>query len=401
MAKASILSIEPFAGGVPRLTRAIYDLLVQAGHTPQVVYTDAESTPTRRAELLPYFLRHPLPHRTLKLGMDCLAIPRYPVSFWQSWHLPHWLARGALSAPIRIATSGAAHTALAYLPSASRLPFVVWLATVYEDELIGRADRDAWAAGILADSALMQKLRHLERQVLDGAARVWALSEYTAERLVQFHPTVSAKMEVMPYPIDTTQLAPAVSPPAERNELIFVSRLQDPRKNIPMLLHAFALAQAQRPELRLVLVGDTPTAHQTLLAEQLGIRDKIDFAGKLSETALRQRLQTAALFVLPSHQEGLGIAAMEGMACGLPVVSTRCGGPEATISASGAGILVENDNPTAFAQAILRFWQEPNLRPQMSESAVKYVAQTLSVPAVQAKMYASLSAIFPSYFSKN
>jgi glycosyltransferase involved in cell wall biosynthesis len=64
-------------------------------------------------------------------------------------------------------------------------------------------------------------------------------------------------------------------------------------------------------------------------------------------------MQTSALLVLPSRAESLGMVLVEALACGTPVVATRCGGPE-DIVVDGVGELVEPDNPSELAAAIAR-----------------------------------------------
>ena len=100
--------------------------------------------------------------------------------------------------------------------------------------------------------------------------------------------------------------------------LTFVGRSDDTRKNLPLLLDAFALVRRERPSARLRLVGSPPPGP---------VPPGVDVVGVVADVAAE--LRRAALFVLPSTQEGFGIVAAEALAAGLPVLTTPSGGPAA------------------------------------------------------------------------
>src|SRR6185295_9323300 len=93
---------------------------------------------------------------------------------------------------------------------------------------------------------------------------------------------------------------------------------------------------------------------------------------------MRDKLRTLDVFVVPSHQEGLCIAALEAMACGCPVVSTRCGGPEEFVLDDETGFLVGSD-PTEMADAILRILSAPKLRQRLGTAAREKVVRDYSL----------------------
>jgi len=94
------------------------------------------------------------------------------------------------------------------------------------------------------------------------------------------------------------------------------------------------------PEARLRLISPTPLGAQLPGVE--AVRNAVDVAAELRK---------AAVFMLPSRQEGFGIVAAEAMACGLPVVTTPSGGPEELVRDSGAGV-VTKDLATAILQLL-------------------------------------------------
>ena len=66
-------------------------------------------------------------------------------------------------------------------------------------------------------------------------------------------------------------------------------------------------------------------------AERLGVTDRVRFVDEVPNSELPGRLAEADLFVLPSYSEGLPVSPLEALACGLPLVTTRCGGPEEVV----------------------------------------------------------------------
>jgi glycosyltransferase involved in cell wall biosynthesis len=150
---------------------------------------------------------------------------------------------------------------------------------------------------------------------------------------------------VLLIPIDAERFAPEPDERwlgrLERPTLVFVGRADDPRKNLPLLLDAFARLRAAVPAARLRLVGRPPQR------DALGNGDGVEVAGEVPDVT--PLVRTSQLFVLPSRQEGFGIVAAEALACGVPVLSTPCGGPEQLIRDSGGGVVLDGFSPEEFA----------------------------------------------------
>lgn len=127
------------------------------------------------------------------------------------------------------------------------------------------------------------------------------------------------------------------------------------RKGGPELLRAIALARPRLPEgTRVTLVGDgSARAESQASAQLLGIADVCDFVGALPHTQVRDWMQRCDALVLSSLSESFGVVLIEAMACGKPVIATRCGGPE-EIVVPEVGILVEPGNAQALADGIVR-----------------------------------------------
>jgi glycosyltransferase involved in cell wall biosynthesis len=161
--------------------------------------------------------------------------------------------------------------------------------------------------------------------------------------------------------------------------LLFVSRL-DRVKGLDLLLKAFQTVSRALPDVVLVIAGEgekhfVQSLHHT--AEQLGISDAVIWTDFLDEDAKAAALAAADVFILPSYSENFGIAAVEALAAGVPVIVTDRVGCAAEISESAAGLVVACD-PAPIAQAILQLFGDPELRKRLAQRGLKLVEDRYS-----------------------
>ncbi len=401
--QAAILTIEAASpGGVPALVDTLYALLARLGRTPVVYHAQFAAGQMSAAARILHTLHDWKPRAVEERGMRTVLVPAPPVPLWLFYAAPHFLFGPLLGQYGAVfVVSGSAHVAL---PLAARgIPYTLWIATLYEDELKAKAAvGDVWARGVLS-SPTWPLLAWQERFVLRRADRILTLSYHTAERIRQAAPQAADRIETALFPVDTARLKPD---PAARERspygryLLLAARINDPRKNVSLLLRAFARVRAQHPDLRLVLVGEEPGSALRDLAASLGLgEDVLTFGGIVSDDDLLQLYQGAELFVLPSRQEGLGIVMLEAMACGTPVVATRCGGPEGIVRDGETGYLVdEMDDPQPLAQAILDLLGDPGLA-AMRERCAAFAAEHCARPVVEQQLldaYEAVSAAAPA-----
>lgn len=128
--------------------------------------------------------------------------------------------------------------------------------------------------------------------------------------------------------------------------LIYVGRY-DPAKGIGVLLEALAQLRAQGRDVRLDLVGGSaatgsgePFRRQV---QTLGLAERVSFVDAVPWAELPGRLGASDVFVLPSFSEGLPLSLLEALACGLPVVTTRCGGPEEVVREQTGRLVAPGD----------------------------------------------------------
>lgn len=172
--------------------------------------------------------------------------------------------------------------------------------------------------------------------------------------------------------IDTHQYSPSETPFSERDYILSVGRFGDRRKNVQLLFNAYArLHQDLRDDCPpLNLAGRTPPPQEVwAVAEEHGVRENITFHADVSERRLIKLYRKAKLFMLSSDEEGLGLVILEAMGCGIPVVSTRCGGPETAVQDGRTGRLVPVGDAGALASAARELLQSPQKLKSMGENA--------------------------------
>jgi N-acetyl-alpha-D-glucosaminyl L-malate synthase BshA len=140
-----------------------------------------------------------------------------------------------------------------------------------------------------------------------------------------------------------------------------------PVKNVGFLVELFATVAAAVPA-RLVLVGDGPELPLAQRrARDLGVADRVVALG--NQEAIEELLPLADLFVLPSHHESFGLAALEAMACGVAVIATSVGGTREVIQDGTTGFLRHPADISGWAETALAVLRDPALRQRIQTNA--------------------------------
>ena len=139
------------------------------------------------------------------------------------------------------------------------------------------------------------------------------------------------------------------------------------RKGLPYLLEAFASLRLPRFELALI-GGVTDQAVRPFLAKHEG---GFRYLGPVLNAKLASYYSQASVFVLPSVEDGFGLVVAEAMACGLPVVATTNTGAPDLITDGVEGFIVPIRDPLSLREKVLRLYEDPVLREEMSASALR------------------------------
>lgn len=160
---------------------------------------------------------------------------------------------------------------------------------------------------------------------------------------------------------------PLMGLPAPR--VVFLGRLH-PQKGVDVLLEA--AARVRFPGAHFVLAGDGPQRSRLEdLCERLGLRDRVTFLGFVAHDLVPALLRGADVLVMPSRYEELGTALVEAMYCGVPTVAARTGGIPQLIVDGVTGVLATPGDAEAFADAIDRLLDNPELRRRIGEHGRK------------------------------
>jgi glycosyltransferase involved in cell wall biosynthesis len=258
-------------------------------------------------------------------------------------------------------------------------PIFLWTATTTRADRAsqmrrGSFGRRAWA------SMMVPLTERFERRGLEKADAVFVLSEYTRRTVA----SISGRKDVQlaPCGVDTDLFHPATDVDRGGDYIVCVARFSDPRKNVRLLLDAYAkLHQQAQTVPDLYLIGDPPTAEAQSYLRQLGIGDKVRLIEPKRGEELAQLFRRAQFFALSSDEEGLGIVILEAMASGLPVVSTACGGPATAVVEGGTGFLTPVGDVDALAAALQRLVSDPELRARMGAAGRRAAVERFSLAA--------------------
>jgi glycosyltransferase involved in cell wall biosynthesis len=210
-------------------------------------------------------------------------------------------------------------------------------------------------------------VRMIDRLTFQWSHAVVCCSEAVRRSVSTCLGAPAARQTIIHFGVDARQFA--ASDVATRRELGLqesgpvvgtVCRLVEPKKGISVLLRAMAALKGDGNDspCQLLIVGDGPArASLEALTRQLGLHERTIFAGTRRDVP--RILPLLDLFVLPSLYEGFGIAILEAMAAGKPVVATAVGGIPEFVVPGETGLLAEAGNTAALADAIESLLHDP------------------------------------------
>ncbi|MBD0349330.1 MAG: glycosyltransferase family 4 protein [Thermoleophilia bacterium] len=211
----------------------------------------------------------------------------------------------------------------------------------------------------------------LDYRGIRRADHVIAVSQTTKRDLVRHLGVPEERITVVYEGVDHELFRPVVTRPLDEPYVLFVGSEQ-PRKNLPRLLRAFAAVKRDRrlADLKLVKVGrasggERGFRRRTLAAvRELALERDVVFTGLVPDEDLPAWYSAAECLALPSFYEGFGFPPLEAMACGCPVVVSSAGAlPEI---AGDAALVVDPHDPAALADALRQVLLDPELRRELA-----------------------------------
>ena len=190
----------------------------------------------------------------------------------------------------------------------------------------------------------------VSRRAFAGAEAVIAISQNLRARLEMLGG--ARRVEVIPCTVDEAYWTLPPTPQTAAPFTFYGQAHLSPRKGFDLLIRAFARRFRGDESTRLVIGGDGEIRSELeALAVSTGVRTQVTFLGAVPRDSVRNAMWSANCFVLPSHAENFGVVLIEALSTGLPVISTRCGGPEDIIN-DQVGILLNPGDEVGLGEAL-------------------------------------------------
>ena len=242
-----------------------------------------------------------------------------------------------------------------------------------------------------------------ETEVMRGVDKLVVSTEEESDDITRLYGVPEENVEVIPGGVNLELFSLSDKAKArgelgiEEDKVILSVGRAEPLKGLDILIGALHRMD-DLPNTRLVLVGGQPGRDRELvrlksMAGALGISDNITFAGAVVQSELPKYMSAADVFAMPSYHESFGLAALEAMACGIPVVAARVGGLKTIIRNGQTGYLIDWHCPEPFAQQLDVLLSNPYLRETMGREArarAEQMSWSRTVSAL-AKAYADLT----------
>ena len=224
----------------------------------------------------------------------------------------------------------------------------------------------------------------LDRPALRRAAAVHFTTEAERDESNRLSINFEDRSAVVPPPWRGEATAPDMDEKADRPTVLYMSRLH-PKKNVQGLLRAWAQVVADRPDAQLWVAGDgdddyVQDLHDTVAEHGLG--DSVSFLGFVSGGEKERVLREAWAFALPSHQENFGVAVLEAVAAGLPVVISGEVQLRSFIEEKDLGRIVDRTDPSAIAAGLRAVLSDDAGRRRVAEAGPAAVRDAFSVARV-------------------
>lgn len=384
--------------------RTLGQALVRAGHQVHAItYWQPES-----------------PHLGLELReelIDGIAVQRVRPQFWPARELLAALEAMPLPDLVHIMhpRNVLAWQAVRWL-KARGVPVVwTWLGPYHDRWLIADRERPyehqphpEWLSYSLAD-ALGRALRggrlreHLRNYGIHAPLRqvdtFIPCSRHEAEVLAQLG-FGDRPMRVVPLWLDMEFMrgpAPALALPLTRPIIPYIGQLTV-RKCYDMVIEAMPQVVARFPQASFVFVTHNPEQRANLqrMAAERGVGANLHFLGTISEEEKLALLRASDVLPFPSRYEGFGLPLLEGMAAGVPVISTNIPVVNEIVRDGENGLLIPYDDTAALARAMLDVLEQPELRARLVAGGARSMADSFDPDMLVQQVIDAYRSVMPS-----
>ena len=247
--------------------------------------------------------------------------------------------------------------------------------------------------------------QEVERELMASSQGVVAFSGHERDAMAQLYGADSRRIEVAPCGVDLSLFRPLGQRQARdrlglngEKVFLYVGRLE-PLKGLDLLLQTAAHLDAC-PKVRVLVVGGDANDGRDIdrlrtRAKSLEVEDRVDFVGQVDQKDLPVYYNAADVCVVPSYYESFGLAALESMACGTPVVAARVGGLSSVVQHGRTGYLKPWRCPESFANSLEMIIFSDTLQQSMGLAARKR-AQEMGWEQVASRIHRFYETLVPA-----
>lgn len=249
-----------------------------------------------------------------------------------------------------------------------------------------------------------QQRQQVEAELIADAAAIIAFSPHERDAMARLYAADAGRIHLIPCGVDLQTFRPLDREESRQRlglngdkVLLYVGRIES-LKGVELLVHTVAQLDTCAP-VRTLVVGDDNGQDNELarirrLAETLQVEDAFDFVGRVPQEDLPVYYSAADVCVVPSFYESFGLAALEAMACGTPVVASRVGGIATVVQHGRTGYLKSWRCPEAFANSLEMLISSKSLQHSMGQAARRR-AEDLSWDKIAGRIAALYQTLTP------
>lgn len=258
----------------------------------------------------------------------------------------------------------------------------------------------------------------IERRIVEEADAIIAECCQDEEDLIKYYEADHSKITIIPcgynpdefYPMDKSSCRQQLGLGIDDKIVLQLGRMV-PRKGVDNVITALSLIDAEENDVKLVVVGGEFEAHELDcdpelkrlkdLASELGLAERVIFAGRKDRALLRLYYNAADVFVTTPWYEPFGITPLEAMACGKPVIGANVGGIKYSVVEGKTGFLIPPNMPNMLADRIALLLNNKNLAQSLGKAALQHVRDAFTWEKVASAMAEAYEQLIENSFMNN
>jgi glycosyltransferase involved in cell wall biosynthesis len=372
-------------GGAYRYVAELAECLAARGRRVDVIYPGPPGMPAGKER---------------RAGVDLDRIGNASGFFWNNWRRKNREVAARMAETLRSAGRdclsvlchaffGPAVARAAHGPSA-----FLFTGPWAEEYLLSRKTTGISPPRRWFHSAVAARMRKIERSALAATRRILTLSEYYRDALPRWHGPGLPPVEIVSGGVNAQRFHPSPNRDAGRrrfqvgpDEFLFLAvRRLEPRMGLPILVEAFARVAPEFPHARLWMGGSGPQRDEIeMQVNRLGMNSRIRLLGHVPESDLPALLNAADCGLVPSIDlEGFGLATVEMLACGTPVLGSRAGATPELLRGLDEGLLFTPGSTDALANRMGEILSQPDRLPSRRRCA-EFAARHFAWSSVAAR----------------